>query len=409
MPKRPLPASLKFEHYIFDFQGICATIPSMVKRPRLYDTISRSLERSRVVVLVGPRQSGKTTLARMFLPPESPNYLDLEQPEVEALLTNPMTALRDREGLVVIDEIQRAPEIFKVLRVLADRNPLPARFLILGSASRSLLRQASESLAGRTEVIDVEGFTLDEIGANGANPLWFRGGFPLSFTAKSDSESRIWRREFIRTFLELDLPQLGLSTPPVAMRRFWTMLAHFHGQIWNAADPARSLGVSEPTVRRLLDWLTGTFMVRQLPPWHANLSKRQVKAPKIYLRDSGLLHELLGITTPSELRAHPKGGASWEGFALENMLRIYAPDEAYFWATHGGAELDLLMIKDGRKVGIEFKLGDAPRLTPSMKTALNDLGLDMLYVIYPGTRRYGIADLVEAIPLATLANETAHT
>jgi uncharacterized protein len=394
---------LKIERFTFEFQGICVTIPVMIKRRRLHQAVSHALDRSRIVVLVGPRQSGKTTLARMFLPPEAPNYFDLEQPEVEVLLTNPMTALRELRGLVVIDEVQRAPEIFKSLRVLADRNPAPARFLILGSASRRLLQQASESLAGRTEIIEIEGFTLDEAGMDTANRLWFRGGFPLSFTARTNTESRVWRREFIRTFLELDLPQLGLSTPPVAMRRFWTMLAHYHGQIWNAAEPARSLGVSEPTVRRLLDWLTGTFMVRQLPPWYENLGKRQVKAPKIYLRDTGLLHELLGITTPSALRAHPKGGASWEGFSLENMLRIYTPDEAYFWATHGGAELDLLMIKDGRKVGIEFKLADAPRLTPSMKTALNDLHLDALYVIYPGMRRYAISEQVEAIPLSTLA------
>ena len=376
----------------------------MIERSRLQSTVATALDRSRVVVLVGPRQAGKTTLARKFVDPQSENYLDLEQPEVEALLAQPMTALRDRRGLVVIDEVQRAPGLFKVLRVLADREPLPAKFLILGSASRHLLRQASESLAGRTEVIEIEGFALDEVGAESTNTLWFRGGFPLSFTAKSDTESRIWRREFIRTFLELDLPQLGLTTPSPAMRRFWTMLAHYHGQTWNAAEPARSLGVSEPTVRRLLDWLSGTFMVRQLPPWHENLSKRQVKAPKIYLRDSGLLHELLGIASPAALLAHPKSGASWEGFALENMLRIYGPDEAYFWATHGGAELDLLMIKDGKRIGIEFKLGDAPKLTPSMKTALSDLRLEMLYVIYPGTRRYTITDKVEAIPFATLGS-----
>ena len=376
----------------------------MIERLRLHRAVTAALDRSRIVVLVGPRQAGKTTLARMFLGAESENYFDLEQPEVEALLSQPMTALRDRQGLVVIDEVQRAPEIFKVLRVLADRDPLPAKFLILGSASRHLLRQASESLAGRTEVIDIEGFALDEVGANSTRALWFRGGFPRSFTAQSDVGSRIWRREFIRTFLELDLPQLGLSTPAPAMRRFWTMLAHYHGQTWNAAEPARSLGVSEPTVRRLLDWLSGTFMVRQLLPWHENIGKRQVKAPKIYLRDSGLLHELLGIPSPAALLSHPKSGASWEGFALENMLRIYAPDEAYFWATHGGAELDLLMIKDGRRVGIEFKLSDAPRLTPSMSTALSDLRLEMLYVVYPGTRRYSMAEKVEAIPLATLSN-----
>jgi predicted AAA+ superfamily ATPase len=375
----------------------------MIERLRLHRAVTAALDRSRIVVLVGPRQAGKTTLARMFLGAESENYFDLEQPEVEALLSQPMTALRDRQGLVVIDEVQRAPEIFKVLRVLADRDPLPAKFLILGSASRHLLRQASESLAGRTEVIDIEGFALDEVGANSTRALWFRGGFPRSFTAQSDDGSRIWRREFIRTFLELDLPQLGLSTPAPAMRRFWTMLAHYHGQTWNAAEPARSLGVSEPTVRRLLDWLSGTFMVRQLLPWHENIGKRQVKAPKIYLRDSGLLHELLGIPSPAALLSHPKSGASWEGFALENMLRIYAPDEAYFWATHGGAELDLLMIKDGRRVGIEFKLSDAPKLTPSMRTALSDLRLERLYVVYPGTRRYSIAEKVEVIPLATLS------
>lgn len=376
----------------------------MIERSRLHSAVATALDRSRIVVLVGPRQAGKTTLARTFLGAQSENYLDLEQPEVEALLAQPMTALRDRHGLVVLDEIQRAPEIFKVLRVLADRTPSPARFLILGSASRNLLRQTSESLAGRTEVIDIEGFALDEVGADAARTLWFRGGFPLSFTAKSDTDSRVWRREFIRTFLELDLPQLGLTTPAPAMRRFWTMLAHFHGQTWNAAEPARSLGVSEPTVRRLLDWLSGTFMVRQLPPWHENIGKRQVKAPKIYLRDSGLLHELLGIPSPAALLTHPKSGASWEGFALENILRRYAPDEAYFWATHGGAELDLLMIKEGRRVGIEFKRNDAPKLTPSMRTALSDLHLENLYVVYPGSRRYVISEQVEVIPLATLAS-----
>jgi predicted AAA+ superfamily ATPase len=395
---------LKIEYTTFDFQGEYGTIYRMIERSRLHSAVATALDRSRIVVLVGPRQAGKTTLARTFLGAQSENYLDLEQPEVEALLAQPMTALRDRHGLVVLDEIQRAPEIFKVLRVLADRTPSPARFLILGSASRNLLRQTSESLAGRTEVIDIEGFALDEVGADAARTLWFRGGFPLSFTAKSDTDSRVWRREFIRTFLELDLPQLGLTTPAPAMRRFWTMLAHFHGQTWNAAEPARSLGVSEPTVRRLLDWLSGTFMVRQLPPWHENIGKRQVKAPKIYLRDSGLLHELLGIPSPAALLTHPKSGASWEGFALENILRRYAPDEAYFWATHGGAELDLLMIKEGRRVGIEFKRNDAPKLTPSMRTALSDLHLENLYVVYPGSRRYVISEQVEVIPLATLAS-----
>lgn len=375
----------------------------MIDRQALSDAVATALRRSRIVVLVGPRQVGKTTLARTFLPRESGNYLDLEEPETESLLSNPMTALRDRRGLVVLDEVHRAPEVFKVLRVLADRPEVPARFLLLGSAAPGLLRQASETLSGRIEIIEIGGFSLAEAGPAAAERLWYRGGFPLSFTAKSDADSRIWRRDFIRTFLERDLPQLGLTTPAPAMRRFWTMLAHYHGQTWNAADPARTLGVSEPTVRRLLDWLTGTFMVRQLQPWFENLGKRQIKAPKIYVRDSGLLHELLGIPDPRALIAHPKGGASWEGFAIESTLRLAQPDEAYFWGTHAGAELDLLLIKDGRRAGVEFKRADAPTLTPSMAIALKDLHLERLYVVYPGTRRYLLADTIEVVPLGMLA------
>ena len=380
-------------------------IRCMIQRPALAAAVSTALRRSRIVVLVGPRQVGKTTIARTFLPSDSPNYLDLEQPEIEALLANPMVALEARRGLVVLDEIQRAPEAFKVLRVLADRPGLPARFLLLGSAAPGLLKQASETLAGRIETIEVDGFSLSEAGVDAAEMLWYRGGFPLSFTANSDDDSRAWRREFIRTFIERDLPQLGLTTPAPGMRRFWTMLAHFHGQVWNAADPARTLGVSEPTVRRLLDWMTGTFMVRQLQPWFENLGKRQVRSPKIYIRDSGLLHELLGIHDRAALVSHPKGGASWEGFALESTLRLSRPDEAYFWATHAGAELDLLLIKDGRRVGVEFKRSDAPRLTPSMTTAVQDLALEKLYVVYPGSRRYSLADRVEVVPLGVLAGQ----
>ena len=376
----------------------------MIRRKQLDEAIATALRRSRVVALVGPRQVGKTTLARALLPDNSDNYLDLERPETESQFSNPMMALGSRKGLVVIDEVQRAPEVFKVLRLLADRAGVPARFLLLGSAAPGLLRQASESLAGRIEVIEIGGFTLAEVGLPFEDLLWFRGGFPLSFLAQRDEDSRAWRREFIQTFLERDLPQLGISTPASAMRRFWTMLAHYHGQTWNAADPARSLGVSEPTVRRYLDWLTGTFMVRQLQPWHENVGKRQVKAPKIYLRDSGLLHELLGISGRDALLSHPKSGASWEGFALESTLRLARPDEAYFWATHAGAELDLLMIKDGRRVGVEFKRVDAPRLTPSMNIALKDLRLDRLHVVYPGTRRYALSDQVEVVPLNALVN-----
>ena len=374
----------------------------MLNRPALEAEVRAALARSPSVALIGPRQVGKTTLARSLLGADSANYFDLEDPQVEAQLAAPMTALRDLRGLVVIDEVQHAPELFKLLRVLIDRPGAPARFLLLGSASPALLRQTSESLAGRIEVIETGGFTLDETGAGNAAALWWRGGFPRSYTAASDDASRIWRREFIRTVVERDLPQLGIGAPAPAMHRFWSMLAHFHGQVWNAADPARSLGVNESTVRRYLDWLTQAFLVRQLQPWHANLGKRQVKAPKVYVRDTGLLHELLGIESPAALGRHPKSGASWEGFALDQVLRIARPDSAWFWATHAGAELDLLMLKDGRRIGVEFKRSDAPTLTASMRIALADLSLDALYVVYPGTRRYRLADAVEAVPLAAL-------
>ena len=378
----------------------------MIDRTALTTSVREALARSPAVALVGPRQVGKTTLARSFLAGDSPQWFDLEDPQVEAQLAEPMVALRDLQGLIVIDEIQHAPDLFKVLRVLIDRPGTPARFLLLGSASPALLRQSSESLAGRLEVIEIGGFTLDETGANEASALWLRGGFPRSYTAASDAGSAVWRREFVRTTVERDLPQLGVNVAAPALFRFWAMLAHYHGQVWNAAEPARSLGVNESTVRRYLDLLTQAYLIRQLQPWFANLGKRQVKAPKVYFRDSGLLHSLLGIGDAPALARHPKSGASWEGFALDQMLRIAEPDEAYFWATHAGAELDLLMIKSGRRVGVEFKRGDAPRLTPSMRIALNDLQLDALYVVYPGDRRYRLAERVEAVPLARLVAAT---
>jgi uncharacterized protein len=374
----------------------------MLERLALEATVRAALARSPAVALVGPRQVGKTTLARRLLGGASPNWFDLEDPQVEAQLAAPLVALKDLRGLVVIDEVQHAPALFKVLRVLIDRPDNAARFLLLGSASPALLRQSSESLAGRIEIIEAAGFTLDETGAERAQTLWSRGGFPRSFTAANDEASRIWRREFIRTTVERDLPQLGMNVAAPALYRFWSMLAHYHGQVWNAAAPARSLGVNESTVRRYLDWLTQAFLVRQLQPWFANLSKRQVKAPKIYLRDTGLLHELLGISDPAALTRHPKSGASWEGFALDQILRIAQPDEAYFWATHAGAELDLLMIKDGRRIGVEFKRADAPQMTASMRIAMQDLALDALYVVYPGERRYGLAERVEAVPLSAV-------
>ena len=374
----------------------------MLERISLERSVRAALARSPAVALVGPRQVGKTTLARTLLGSASANWFDLEDPQVEAQLAAPLVALKGLRGLVVIDEVQHAPELFKVLRVLIDRADNPARFLLLGSASPALLRQSSESLAGRIEVIEAGGFTLDETGSGPAATLWWRGGFPRSFMARDDEASRIWRREFIRTTVERDLPQLGMNVAAPALYRFWAMLAHYHGQVWNAAAPARSLGVNESTVRRYLDWLTQAYFVRQLQPWFANLGKRQVKAPKIYVRDTGLLHELLGISDPAALARHPKSGASWEGFALDQILRIARPDAAYFWATHAGAELDLLMLKDGRRVGVEFKRADAPQMTPSMRIALQDLGLDALYVVYPGERRYRLADRVEAVPLAAL-------
>ena len=302
----------------------------MIRRPQALSQIRHALRRSRVVALIGPRQCGKTTLARQIVPPDSLNYFDLEDPASLARLAEPMTALAGLRGVVVIDEIQRRPELFAVLRVLADRRPLPARFLILGSATPGLLRQSSESLAGRLEVVPLTGFSLAEVEARTVNRHWQRGGFPLAYLAKSQADSLFWRRQFIQSFLERDLPQLGVTIPAPALLRFWTMLAHYHGQIWNAAEPARSLGVSEPTVRRYLDLLTGLIMVRQLPPWHENLKKRQVKAPKVFIRDSGLLHQLLGIRTEAELLAHPKCGASWEGYAIEETLKAVQPDEVYF-------------------------------------------------------------------------------
>lgn len=379
----------------------------MILRSELIGRIEIALRRSRVVLLVGPRQSGKTTLARRFADPASANYFDLEDPASLARLVEPMTALRDLSGLVVIDEVQRRPELFPVLRVLADRKPLPARFLLLGSAAPRWLRQSSESLAGRMETVEVPGLGIFEAGWRSHRTHWLRGGFPLSLLAGSDSDSFSWRRAFIETFLERDIPQFGIGASPSLLRRFWAMLAHYHGQIWNAAEPARSLGVSEPTIRRYLDILDGVFMVRALQPWHANLKKRQVKAPKVYFRDSGLLHQLLGIRTEDELRLHPKCGASWEGYAVEEALRTLRPDEAYFWATHNGAEIDLLLIRGGKRLGLECKFADAPRVTPSMRIAATDLGLSELVVLYPGDKPYALAAGMRALPLAALAEPGA--
>jgi predicted AAA+ superfamily ATPase len=375
----------------------------MLKRPAMLAQIRHALRRSGVVALIGPRQSGKTTLARQIVPPDSSHYFDLEEPTSLARLAEAMTTLAPLRGVIVIDEVQRRPDLFPILRVLADRKPLPARILILGSATPELLRQSSESLAGRMETITLSGFSLSEIGTQALNRHWLRGGFPRSFLARTQMDSLRWRSEFIQTFLERDLPQLGVAVSAQTLRRFWAMVAHYHGNIWNAAEPARSLGVSEPTVRRYLDLLTGFFMIRQLAPWHENLAKRQVKAPKVYVRDSGLLHALLSIRTENELLHHPKSGASWEGYAVEEALRLLRPDEAYFWATHQGAELDLLLFKWGRRFGVEIKRTDAPTLTPSMRIAIEDLRLEHLIVLYPGTRRYSLSTHVTVVPLSDVS------
>jgi len=366
--------------------------------------VRTALRRSRVVALLGPRQCGKTTLAREFVPPGSLNYFDLEDPQSLARLTQPDTALRPLKRLVVIDEIQRRPELFPLLRVLADRRPLPARFLILGSASPDLLRQSSETLAGRIEIVPLEGFRLSDLGADAQGRHWLRGGFPLAYIARTVADSLSWRRQFLQTFLERDLPQLGIAIPALALRRFWNMIAHHHAQVWNGAELARALSLSEPTVRRYLDLMADVFMLRQLPPWFENLGKRQVKAPKVYVRDSGLLHALLGIANQRDLEYHPKVGASWEGYAVEEVLKSFRPGEAYYWATHNGAELDLLLFKDGRRIGVECKRADAPVLTPSMRIALADLKLDRLCVLYPGEKAYSLAKKVEVIPLAKFVN-----
>ncbi|MFO1279086.1 MAG: ATP-binding protein [Burkholderiaceae bacterium] len=377
-----------------------------IQRPRLSTQLSSLLNSFRAVELVGPRQVGKTTLARQFIDFGSPRYFDLEDPVSRQRLADPMNTLAGLDGLVVIDEVQHLPALPETLRVLMDR---PERmhqngqYLLLGSAAPRVMHK-TESLLGRAATLEVSGFDIGETGTDepAIQQLWLRGGFPAAFLAPDDTVSTQWRHAAIQRHVSSDLPLLGMNAPAPLMTRFWQMLAHYHGQTWNAAEPARSLGISEPTVRRYLDYLTQTYMVRQLQPWHENLSKRQVKAPKIYFRDTGLLHALLGIRSLPQLLTHPLSGASWEGFALEQVLRIAQPDQAYFWATHQGAELDLLLFKDERRIGVEFKRSDAPKLTPSMRIAMDDLRLDALYVVYPGPHRYNLAPQVEAVPLTAL-------
>jgi len=371
----------------------------MLPRLRYIQDLLIATQRSPVTALLGARQVGKTTLARSFITERPAEYYDLESLPDQRRLQNPELVLGSAQGLVVLDEIQRMPGLFSALRVLVDRQENRARYIILGSASPELIHHASESLAGRIEFIELSGFDLSETGRSTWEVLWLRGGFPRSFLADSVGDSLAWREGFIRTFLERDLPQLGINIPATAMRRFWTMLAHYHGQTWNASELSRAMGLSDKTVRSYLDILSGSFMVRQLQPWFANTGKRQVRAPKIYLRDSGLLHSLLNISDMNTLLGHPKVGASWEGFAIEQVLNLLRPQTAYFWATHGVAELDLLFFAKGKSYGIEVKFNEAPDVTRSMRAALHDLELEHLWIIYPGEHSYQVEKRISALPL----------
>ena len=373
-----------------------------IQRTPEIDSLKKRLKDNPVVAILGPRQCGKTTLSRQFSSkwPSGVTVFDLENPRDAERLRDPLLALEEIKGLVIIDEIQRRPGLFPVLRVLSDRHP-KTKYLILGSASQDLIRQSSESLAGRISYLEMGGFTLEHIGLERMERLWVRGGFPRSFLASSEASSYQWRQDFIATFLERDIPQLGLQIPAKSLGRFWNMLAHYHGQIFNASEIGRSLGVSDHTSQRYLDLLSGTFMIRQLRPWHYNTKKRLIKRPKIYFRDTGILHALLSLEDKKDVLSHPKLGASWEGFALEEVIAAarLKEDEAFFWGVHTGAELDLVFKKKGGLYGVEIKYTQAPSMMPSMRFALRELSLRHLWVVYPGKEEYPISRNVTALPL----------
>lgn len=381
-------------------------------RPDFLRRIEQQFAIHPVVALLGPRQCGKTTAARMLADEtrEPVTRFDLEDPtDVALLLESPKLALQELQGLVIIDEIQRCPELFPILRVLVDRPDNPAHFLILGSASRDLIRQSSETLAGRIGHIELTPFSLRETGIENRQRLWLRGGFPPSFLARNDGASLQWRKDYVATFLERDLPALGISIPAQSLRRFWMMLAHYHGQLVNYSELGRSFGTADTTIRRYLDILEATFMIRLLQPWHENVSKRQVKAPKLYMRDSGLFHTLMGIPDHAALSRHPKLGASWEGFALEEIIRHHrsASGETWFWAAHGGGEIDLFLLTDQGRIGYEIKYTDQPRTTRSMHTAMETLQLEQLNIIYPGERDFPLTEKIRAIGLSSLVTTSS--
>lgn len=364
--------------------------------------VRAALDRSPAVVLTGPRQAGKTTLARTVVDAPASNVFDLEDPRDDARLGEPTLTLPPLDGTIVIDEAQRRDDLFPILRVLVDEDRRNGRFLVLGSASPDLVGLAADSLAGRVALVELTGLELVDVGADELDTLWRRGGLPLSYLAETEARSVAWREDYVRSFLERDLANLGVRIPATTMRRFWTMVSHYHGQTWNGAEVARSLAVSEPTVRRYLDALTDALVIRQLQPWHANIAKRQIRSPKVYVRDTGLLHRLLGIDDHRALLAHPKLGASWEGFVVEQLLVRTGISNAWFWGTHGGGEIDLLLDHRGQRVGVEIKRTDAPRLTPSIRNAIDDLELDRVIVAHAGRDRFPIASDVEAISAAEL-------
>ena len=373
----------------------------MIQRKKLREKIENAIRRSVITAVLGPRQCGKTTISRMIGSKHGAIYYDLEDPvSFQALKSSPEQLLSEQKGLIILDEIQRMPELFPILRMLADRADITARFLLLGSSSPNLMKNVSESLAGRVAFIDMSGFDISELSVRDVKKLWYRGGFPRSFLAADEEESFSWRLDFIRTFLERDIPQLGITVPSETLRRFWTMLAHYHGQTWNGSEFARAIGATEPTARRYLDLLSGAYVIRQLQPWYENIGKRQVKSPKIYIRDSGLLHALL-LLKDNQIRLHPKNGASWEGFIVEQVINL-VETPVWYWATHAGSELDLFAVINGKRTGIEIKFADAPDLTKSMHLAFQDLKLDRLFIIYPGKISYPLLENIIVVPLPEL-------